>query len=68
MRPEQIIADALEKVGHDRYRLSLLVSHRADQLFRGEEPLVNVKKSYHKLSDIALMEIAADKVILDSIS
>ena len=68
MRPEQIIANALEKVGHDRYRLSLLVSARTDQLFKGEEPLVDANKTDNKLSDIALMEIAAGKVNLDSIS
>jgi DNA-directed RNA polymerase subunit omega len=67
MRPEQIIADALEKVEHDRYKLSLLVSKRVDELFKGDEPLVNINKNNYKLSDIALMEIAEGKINLKEI-
>jgi DNA-directed RNA polymerase subunit omega len=68
MRLETIIADALETVGHDRYKLSLLVSKRVDQLFKGEEPLVQADTKKMKLADVALMEIAQGKVALDSIA
>ncbi|MDD3324110.1 MAG: DNA-directed RNA polymerase subunit omega [Sulfurospirillaceae bacterium] len=67
MRTEQITAKALELVGHDRYRLSLMVSQRAEQLANGAEPLVKADKTKDKFVDIALLEIAEGKVRLESV-
>ncbi|PSM51847.1 DNA-directed RNA polymerase, omega subunit [Campylobacter blaseri] len=65
-RPEEIMAKALKTVGGDRYKLSLMVAKRANQLHAGTEPLI---KDYDlrnmKLTDIALLEIAEGKVVLD---
>lgn len=40
MRSEQIITKALEKVGDDRYKLSLIVAKRAEELGAGATALV----------------------------
>lgn len=66
MRSEQITAKALALVGDDRYKLSILVSKRAEQLSRGAEPLVAVDKET-KAVDIALAEIADGKITIDAI-
>lgn len=67
-RIETITAKALELVGHDRYKLVLMVSKRAEQLSNGAEPLIKADKNKQKYTDIALMEIAEGKVRLDSIT
>lgn len=66
-RIEEITAKALLQVGHDRYKLVLLASKRADQLANGAEPLVKADKNKQKYTDIALLEIAEGKVKLDAI-
>ena len=66
-RIEEIAAKALEKMGNDRYRLSLVVAKRAEQLANGAMPLVNFDKSKMKLADIALYEIAENKVSLEGL-
>ncbi|MBE0491885.1 MAG: DNA-directed RNA polymerase subunit omega [Sulfurospirillum sp.] len=68
MRTEEITAKALPAVGNDRYRLVMLVSKRAEQLANGAEPLVKADKSKQKLTDIALLEIASGKIVLESIT
>ena len=67
-RSEEITAKALTFVDGDRYKLSLVVAKRANQLHNGEKPLVDLPniKNY-KFADIALMEIAEGKVSLDGI-
>lgn len=67
-RSEEITAKALKFVDGDRYKLSLVVAKRANQLHNGEKPLVDLPniKNY-KFADIALMEIAEGKVSLDGI-
>lgn len=67
-RPEEIAAKALEIMNGDRYKLSLVVAKRANQLHNGQKPLVEIPniKNY-KFADIALMEIAEGKVALDGI-
>lgn len=67
-RIEKITAQALEYTGHDRYKLVMLVSKRAEQLANGAEPLIKADKNKMKLTDLALMEIAEGKVRLDSIT
>jgi DNA-directed RNA polymerase subunit omega len=64
MRSEQITARALAAAGDDRYKLTMLVSKRADQLSRGADPLVETTRDM-KLVDVALLEIAEGKISLD---
>lgn len=67
MRSEKITAKALKRLDGDRYKLSLVVSKRADQLSAGEKPLINVDTNKVKLADVAIMEVAEGKVGLDII-
>ena len=68
MRIEEILAIALEKVGNDRYILSLAVGQRADELSKGAKPLLtsNLIKDL-KYTDIALREIAAGVLTIDGV-
>lgn len=66
MRIEKIIAQALEHLQGDRYKLSLVVSKRAEQLASGDKPLISADINKVKLTDIALMEIAQGKIELDT--
>lgn len=65
-RMEEIAAKALEKMNNDRYKLSLMVAKRAEDLANGAMPLVELDKSKVKLADIALVEIAEDKITLEN--
>ena len=65
MRLEKIMADALEKVGYDRYLLSVAVAKRANELAVGKPPVVDVDIKKYKYTDIALMEIAAGKLKIE---
>ena len=67
MRTEEIAAKALEKTGNDRYGLSNLVFARTKELSNGAKPLVDMDLKVHKLADIAMMEIAEEKITLASI-
>ena len=66
-RIEEEAAKALEKMGNDRYRLSLVVAKRAEQLANGATPLVDFDKNKNKLADIALYEIAENKITLEGL-
>ncbi|BEK37348.1 DNA-directed RNA polymerase subunit omega [Campylobacter coli] len=66
-RIEEIAAKALERMGDDRYRLSLVVAKRAEQLADGVAPLVDVDKNKFKFADIALYEIAENKITLEGL-
>ncbi len=66
-RIEEIAAKALERMGDDRYRLSLVVAKRAEQLADGTAPLVDIDKSKLKFADIALYEIAENKITLEGL-
>ncbi|WP_297191924.1 DNA-directed RNA polymerase subunit omega [uncultured Campylobacter sp.] len=59
---EQIVAKALEKMDNDRYKLSVVVAKRAEELANGASPKVNLDKNKVKYADIALYEIAQDKL------
>lgn len=65
MRVEQIAAQALKKMKDDRYKLALVVAKRAEELANGVEALVNLDKNKYKYTDIALYEIAEDKIALE---
>ncbi|TLD83227.1 DNA-directed RNA polymerase subunit omega [Helicobacter sp. MIT 11-5569] len=67
MRIEKIASEALDKVNGDRYLLSNILFARIDELSRGAKPLVNKDIKVHKLSDIALLEVAEGKIGLDKI-
>lgn len=67
MRIEEIASKALEKVNQDRYLLSNILFMRIDELSKGAKPLVNKDIKLHKLSDIALLEVAEGKIGLDKI-
>lgn len=64
-RMEEIAAKALERMNNDRYKLSLSVAKRAEDLANGAMPLVDLDKSKVKLADIALVEIAENKLVLE---
>ncbi len=64
MRLEKVIAQALEKVGFDRYLLASAVGKRAQELSKGSEPLVKLDKKNAKYADIALYEIAQGKIVV----
>ena len=66
MRTEKITAKALKYVDDDRYKLALLVAKRAEQLANGAEPLVKTDKMNSKFTDIALLEVAEGKVLIES--
>lgn len=68
-RIEEIATEALKKMNNDRYKLSLVVAKRAEELANGAVALVNVaeiaKGSKMKFADIALYEIAQEKIVLE---
>lgn len=65
-RMEEIAAKALEMFGNDRYKLTLAVAKRTEALANGATPLIEADKNKVKLSDIALMEIAENKLVIDT--
>jgi DNA-directed RNA polymerase subunit omega len=68
MRSEQIVAKALDKLNNDKYLLAIMTAKRAEQLANGAKPLVKADSSKQKYTDIALLEIAEGKIVLDSIT
>jgi DNA-directed RNA polymerase subunit omega len=66
MRSEQITARALKAAGDDRYKLSVLVSKRAEKISMGAQPLVKNTQGL-KPVDIAILEIAEGKISLENI-
>ncbi|WP_297575355.1 DNA-directed RNA polymerase subunit omega [uncultured Campylobacter sp.] len=67
-RIENIVAQALKRVDGDRYKLALMVAKRVETLSNGEPNLVEgIDTKKMKFSDIALLEIAQGKVLLDGI-
>lgn len=64
MRLEQITAQALERVDHDRYLLAKAIGKRAEELNAGAAPLVDMDTKKYKPTDIALFEIAEGKLIV----
>ena len=69
MRTEQIVAKALQVTGGDRYKLSLMITKRVEQLSAGEPTLLkDVDTRKMKFADIAIMELAEGKISLDGIT
>ena len=64
MRPEEIIAQALQNTGNDRYKLSIIVAKRVEMLTNGSPVLVKANRTM-KFADIALLEIAQGKRGID---
>ena len=64
MRPEEIIAQALQNTGNDRYKLSIIVAKRVEMLTNGSPVLVKANRKM-KFADIALLEIAQGKIGID---
>ena len=64
MRLEQITAQALERVDHDRYLLAKAIGKRAEELNRGATPLVDMDVKKAQPTDIALFEIAEGKLLV----
>ncbi|MGP1506888.1 MAG: DNA-directed RNA polymerase subunit omega [Campylobacter sp.] len=64
MRPEEIIAQALQNTGNDRYKLSIIVAKRVEMLTNGSPVLVKANRAM-KFADIALLEIAEGKIGID---
>ena len=66
MRIEEILSQALSKVGNDRYMLSIAVGQRADDLSKGAKPLLeNSEIKNMKYTDIAIKEIAGGLLQID---
>ncbi len=57
MKIEKLTAKALERLDFNRYLLAVAVGKRAEELFRGAKPLVNLDKKDYKYTDIALVEM-----------
>jgi DNA-directed RNA polymerase subunit omega len=68
MRLEKITAQALKNMNDDRYLLSIAVAKRVEQLSAGADPVVEIDKKKYKFTDIALMEIAQNKLDLTEIT
>jgi len=67
MRIEKITAKAMERLDGDRYKLSLVVAKRAEELAAGSAPMIEVDKNKVKFADIALMEVAEGKLSIETI-
>lgn len=61
-RLEQSITKALARVGNNKYTLSIIVSKRANELMQGDDPKIDIEYEHYKESDIAILEIAQDKL------
>ena len=65
IRLEKVAAKALERMDHDRYKLSRAVGIRAKQISNGDKPLVDLDPTLYKATDIAIFEIAEGKLIIE---
>jgi len=66
MKIEKLTARALERVDFDRYVLAVAVGKRAEEISKGATPLVPLDPKIEKFADIALVEIAEGKIIINS--
>ena len=65
MRVEKITSQALKNVNFDRYLLAVAVGKRAEELAKGAQPLVEMDLRRFKYADVALVEIAEGKILVD---
>ncbi len=66
MKIEKLTALALEKVDFDRYLLAAAVGKRASAIANGASPLVEMDPKTEKFTDIALVEIAEGKIVVNN--
>ncbi len=66
MKIEKLTALALEKVDFDRYLLAVAVGKRASEIANGSSPLVDMDAKIDKFTDIALVEIAEGKIVVNN--
>ena len=65
-RIEQSIIQALKRVDNNKFKLNILVAKRANQLMEGADPLIDINYEHYQNSDIAILEIAQDKLDIDN--
>lgn len=65
MKIEKLTAMALERVDFDRYLLASAVGKRAEAIANGATPMVAMDPKIDKFTDIALVEIAEGKIIIE---
>ena len=65
MRSEEITYKALQLVGNDRYKLTAAISQRANELSKGTDNLLDIDTKNMKFVDIALIEIAEEKLLIE---
>jgi DNA-directed RNA polymerase subunit omega len=65
MKIEKLTAMALERVDFDKYLLAAAVGKRAEEIANGAAPVVDMDPKIDKFTDIALVEIAEGKIIID---
>jgi len=65
MKIEKLTAKALERLDFDRYLLAAAVGKRAEAIANGAAPLVDMDPKTDKFTDIALVEIAEGKIIIN---
>ncbi len=66
MKIEKLTAIALEKVDFDRYLLAAAVGKRASAIANGATPMVDMDPKTEKFTNIALVEIAEGKIIINT--
>lgn len=66
MKIEKLTAIALEKVDFDRYLLAAAVGKRASAIANGATPMVAMDPKTEKFTNIALVEIAEGKIIINT--
>ncbi len=66
MKIEKLTALALEKVNYDRYLLAAAIGKRASAIASGATPLVDMDVKVDKFTDIALVEIAKGKIVVNN--
>ena len=66
MKIEKLTAIALERVDFDRYLLAAAVGKRANEIANGSAPLVAMDPKIDKFTNIALVEIAEGKIVINN--
>ena len=61
------MAQALKRVNNDRYKLSIAISQRANDLSNGAKPLIEANMKRSKFSDIAIEELAKGLLIIEDV-
>jgi len=67
VRLETMMAQALKRVNNDRYKLSIAISQRANDLSNGAKPLIEANMKRSKFSDIAIEELAKGLLVIEDV-